>query len=103
MGVSQSSNAVILRSRSYGESDKIVTFLTSDAGKLTGIAKGAKNSRRRFANCLDTFTRVRVDYRSRPGASMVFMDSCDLLEPPGVLADPKKFAYGSYLIELVDQ
>src|SRR6185295_10141752 len=35
--------------------------------------------------------------------TMVFMDSCDLLRPPGNLADPAKFAYGSYLIELVDQ
>ena len=100
---SQSSEAIILRSRPYGESDKIVTFLTADAGKLTGIAKGAKNSRRRFANCLDPFTRVRVFFRVRAGASLVFMESCDLLQPPDVLADPIKFAYGSYLTELVDQ
>jgi DNA repair protein RecO (recombination protein O) len=103
MGPPQSSEAIILRTRAYGESDKIVTFLTADAGKLTGIAKGAKNSRRRFANCLDPFTRVRVHFRIRPGASLVFMDSCDLLEPPGTLSDPTKFAYGSYLVELIDQ
>src|SRR5947207_14962423 len=103
MGVSQSSAAIILRSRAYGESDKIVTFLTEDAGKLTGIAKGAKNSRRRFANCLDPFTRVRVHFRIRPGASLVFMDSCDLLQAPTLMATPAKLAYGSYLIELVDQ
>ncbi len=103
MGPSHVSEAIILRSRAYGESDKIVTFLTADAGKLTGIAKGAKNSRRRFANCLDAFTRVRVHYRTRTGASLVFMESCDLLLPPGTLSDPKKFAYGSYLTELVDQ
>lgn len=102
MGPHQSSEALILRSRAYGESDKIVTFLTADAGKLTGIAKGAKNSRRRFANCLDPFCLVRVHFRTRPGATMVFMDSCDLLRPPGVLTDPAKFAYGSYLLELVD-
>src|SRR5438128_8385232 len=84
MGPSQRSEAIILRTRAYGESDKIVTFLTADAGKLTGMAKGAKNSRRRFANCLDPFTRVRVHFRIRPGASMAFMDSCDLLQPPGV-------------------
>lgn len=100
---SQSSEAIILRSRPYGESDKIVTFLTAEAGKLTGIAKGAKNSRRRFANCLDPFTRVRVYFRVRSGASLVFMESCDLLQPPAELADPLKFAYGSYLTELVDQ
>jgi DNA repair protein RecO (recombination protein O) len=103
MGPSQSSAAIILRTRSYGESDKIVTFLTEDVGKLTGIAKGAKNSRRRFANCLDPFTRVRVHYRTRAGASLAFMESCDLVEPPGLLVDPSKFAYGSYLVELVDQ
>lgn len=103
MGPSQTSEAIILRSRAYGESDKIVTFLTEDVGKLTGIAKGAKNSRRRFANCLDAFTRVRVHFRTRPGASMVFMESCDLLQRPEALSDPAKFAYGSYLIELVDQ
>ncbi|MFI5367050.1 MAG: DNA repair protein RecO [Candidatus Binatia bacterium] len=103
MGPSQTSEAIILRTRAYGESDKIVTFLTDDAGKLTGIAKGAKNSRRRFANCLDPFTRVRVHFRARSGASLVFMDSCDLLQSTGQLADPNKFAYGSYLVELIDQ
>jgi DNA repair protein RecO (recombination protein O) len=103
MGPSQASQAIILRTRAYGESDKIVTFLTEDAGKLTGIAKGAKNSRRRFANCLDPFTRVRAHFRSRPGASLVFLESCDLLEPVGALVDPAKFAYGSYLVELIDQ
>lgn len=100
---SQVSEAIILRSRPYGESDKIVTFLSADAGKLTGIAKGAKNSRRRFANCLDPLTRVRVHFRVRPGGGMVFMESCDLLEPPGALSDPAKFAYGSYLTEVIDQ
>ncbi len=36
------SPAIVLRSRDYGESDRIVTFLTLDYGKLTGIAKGAR-------------------------------------------------------------
>ncbi len=103
MTPSQASRAIVLRTRPYGESDKIVTLLTEDAGKLTGIAKGAKNSRRRFANCLDPFTAVCVHFRIRPGAGLVFLESCDLLQAPGALIDPAKFAYGSYLIELIDQ
>ncbi len=102
MSSSQSSDAIILRSRVYAESDKIVTFFSAEVGKLTGIAKGARNSRRRFANCLDPFTTVRVHFKVRPNASLVFMESCDLLRPPGALADPVKLAYGSYLVELVD-
>lgn len=103
MPTSQAGLAIILRARAYRDSDKIVTFLTRDFGKLTGIAKGAKNSRRRFANCLDPLTRVRVYFRAKPSASLVFMESCDLLGPATVFADPVKFAYGSYLIELTDQ
>jgi DNA repair protein RecO (recombination protein O) len=102
MSSSQSSQAIILRARVYAESDKIVTFFSAEVGKLTGIAKGARNSRRRFANCLDPFTTVRVHFKVRPNASLVFMESCDLLLPPGSLADPVKLAYGSYLVELVD-
>ena len=33
----------------------------------------------------------------------MFLESCDLLEPVGALVDPSKFAYGSYLVELIDQ
>jgi DNA repair protein RecO (recombination protein O) len=103
MRPSQAGLAIILRTRPFRESDKIVTFLTRDFGKLTGIAKGAKNSRRRFANCLDPMTRVRVYFRARPAASLVFMESCDLLRPPGAFSEPSRFAYGSYLVELTDQ
>lgn len=102
MSPSQSSPAIILRARVYAESDKIVTFFSAEVGKLTGIAKGARNSRRRFANCLDPFTTVRVHFKTRANASLVFMESCDLLRPPGPLADPVKLAYGSYLVELVE-
>ena len=103
MRPSQVGLAIILRARAYRESDKIVTFLTRDFGKLTGIAKGAKNSRRRFANCLDPLTRVRVYFSSKPTAGLVFMQSCDLLVPATAFTEPQKFAYGSYLIELTDQ
>jgi DNA repair protein RecO (recombination protein O) len=94
--------AIVLRTRPYGESDLIVTFLTDEAGKLTGIAKGAKNSRRRFANCLHPLSRVRVHYRLRPQRSLVFMESCDLRQPATAFALPNKLAYGHYLIELAD-
>lgn len=103
MGPTQSSEAIVLRTRAYGESDKIVTFLSLDFGKLTGIAKGAKNSRRRFANCLDPLTRVRVHFRTRLNASLVFMENCDLLAAPTALVEPKRLAYAGYLSELVDQ
>lgn len=93
----------MLRWRSYGESDKIATLLTEDAGKLTGIAKGAKNSRRRFANSLEPLARVRVHFRQRPGAGLAFLESCELLAPNAAFCEPTRFAYGSYVAELTDR
>jgi DNA repair protein RecO (recombination protein O) len=99
----RSSLAVVLRARAYGESDKIVTFLTRDFGKLTGIGKGAQRSRRRFVNSLDPLSRVRVYLRLRPTATLAFLESCELLQPSSAFADPAKLAYASYLAELSDQ
>lgn len=103
MSESCSSRAIVIRWRAYGETDKIATLLTQDYGKLTGIAKGAKNSRRRFANSLEPLARVRVHFRRRPGASLAFLESCDLLASTAELTEPAKFAYGSYLAELAEQ
>lgn len=100
---SRSSRAIVLRWRAYGDSDKIATLLTEEAGKLTGIAKGARNSRRRFANSLEPLARVRVHYRQRPGASLAFLESCELLAATDPFADPGRFAYGSYIAELTDR
>lgn len=103
MPESRNSRAVVLRWRAYADSDKIATLLTEDFGKLTGIAKGAKNSRRRFANSLEPLARVLVHFRQRPNASLTFLESCELLVSTAGLSDPARFAYGSYLAELTDR
>jgi len=103
VAASRSSRAIVLRWRSYGESDKIATLLTEDIGKLTGIAKGARNSRRRFANSLEPLARVRVHFRQKPGAGLAFLESCELLTPTAPFSEPARFAYGSYVAELTDR
>jgi DNA repair protein RecO (recombination protein O) len=100
---SRSSLAIVLRWRAYGESDKIATFLTEDFGKLTGIAKGAKNSRRRFPNSLEPLARVRVHFRQKPTANLAFLESCELRSSTAPFTDPTRFAYASYVVELADR
>src|SRR5919108_354299 len=74
-----STPAFVLRTRPYGESDRIVTFITEHHGKVAGIAKGAKNSRRRFAGTLEPFVRVRAVFQHRPHADLVFLVRCELV------------------------
>ena len=75
-----------MRSRAYGESDKIVAFLSRDFGKISGIAKGALRSKRRF---------VATGTVAREGSSLVFRPTSVAVDgrapPPGTrsLAEQK--------------
>jgi DNA repair protein RecO (recombination protein O) len=95
--------AIVLRTRPHGESDKIVTFLTRDWGKITGIAKGAKRSQRRFVNVLEPFTHVNLRFRPSRVDDLAFIFSCDLIQSfRSPSRDLQRFALASYAVELVD-
>ena len=95
--------AVVLRSWPYGESDKIVRLLTESRGKVTGIAKGAKRSRKRFANSLEPFSLVNLCFQERPHGGLVFILSADLAFAYKQLATSlEKITLASYLVEITD-
>ena len=83
MPAEETSPAVVLRARDYAESDRIVTLLTRDYGKIGGIAKGAKASRHRFERKLEPFSHVMVHFRRRPHGELVFItraEAADLIQ-----------------------
>lgn len=96
--------ALVLRSVDFGESDRLVHLLTPATARLTAIAKGAKRSRRRFVGTLDLFSRVVVAVgRRRPG-SLARLENARLVDSfPGLRANPARFALACYLVELVDR
>jgi DNA repair protein RecO (recombination protein O) len=99
----ESTPAVVLRARDYAEADRVVTFLTRDFGKLSGIAKGAKVSRRRFERKLEPFTQAIFYFRRRPHGQLVFITRAERLDgAPPEFADLGKIALGSYMLELTD-
>ncbi len=100
----ESTHAIVLRTREYGESDKIVTVLSRTAGKFSGIAKGAKRSQRRFPGTLEIFSHVLLDYRRRPHAELAFLDRAVLVHPwPRILSSLERFAAASHVVELADK
>jgi DNA repair protein RecO (recombination protein O) len=88
----------------FGESDRIVHFLTSDSGRLTAMAKGARRSHRRFPGTLDVFNHLAIEGRSNPRASMAFLEQARLLNPfLGLRVDAARYALASFLIETLDR
>lgn len=97
-------NAIVIRSLHYGESDKIVTFFTKDFGKIKGIAKGARRSRKRFQNALGLFSHLRLIFFDREGMGLVRAEGCDILHTfPQIREDLKKIFYGNYYLELINE
>jgi DNA repair protein RecO (recombination protein O) len=96
--------AIILSSRVFGESDRIIRFLTLGSGKLSGIAKGGKKSQKRFMNTLELFNRVNIEYFEKPGAGLVRIENADLLEAnAGIESSFKKMCIASFFAEFVDK
>jgi DNA repair protein RecO (recombination protein O) len=96
--------ALVLRSLDFGESDRIVHLLAPRAGRLTAIAKGARRSVRRFPGTLDLFNQLRIQVvRRKPGA-MARLEQATLIHPFASLrSDPARFALGCFLLELLDR
>lgn len=96
--------AIVIRSLNYGESDKIITFCTQDFGKLKGIAKGARRSKKRFQNVLGLFSYLRLIFFEREGMGLVRVESGDLLQSfPRIREDLRKIYYGNYYLELMNE
>ena len=96
--------ALVLRSVDFGESDRILHLLVPEVGRLTAIAKGARRSARRFAGTLDFFNHLRVQIERRRPGTMSRLDQATLIRHFGPLrVEPSRFALGCYLLELLDR
>ncbi len=96
--------AIVLHSFHYGESDKIVTFFTRDFGKVKGIAKGARRSKKRFQNALDLFSHLRLIFFDREGMGLMRAQGCDILYSfPKIREDLQRILYGTYFLEVANE
>ena len=99
----QLSQSIIMRTVEFGESDLIVSFFTRDKGRLKGIAKGARRSRKRFVNCLDNFSLVEMDYKLNNKGALNFLNSARLIDTfPGIRSDYNIMSVASFMIELIE-
>ena len=96
-------SGIVLRVTGHGESDKLVTLYTPDLGRITGIAKGAQKSKRRFVNKLEAFSHLLVFYRPPHGTQGLFLLSeAELLATHlSLRTDIQRYASAMYLCELI--
>ncbi len=98
-------DALILRTYALGEADRLVVFLTRDRGKKRGVAKNARQSRRRFGGALEPMTCGRVVYREREHRELVFLQDVATSQSPLRITgrDCDVLGHLGYFAELIDE
>ena len=99
----RSTCGIVLKISGHGEADKLVTFYCPDLGRVTGIAKGAKKSNRRFVNKLEEFSHLHIFYRPpRESSGLLLLSEADLLASHlSLRTDFQRYVAAMYLCELI--
>src|SRR5262249_35023411 len=84
-----SSDAFILGTHALREKDRIVSFLTRDAGKKRGVARGARSPRSHFSGALEPMTEARVVYFERERRDLVSINEVEPIRPPLALSSAR--------------
>jgi DNA repair protein RecO (recombination protein O) len=93
--------AIIISVKDYGEADRLVTFLTPSRGRLTGIAKHARKSKKRFANCLEPLSRVTLFLSDRARGDLEFLEKGESVRSyPALRRDLARLGAAALLGEL---
>lgn len=98
------SQAIVLRTYPLREADLLVTLFTRVEGKVRGVARSAKKSKRRFGGALEPMTFVRAFYDVRERQELVRLDSCEVLHSP--MANEITYARATalaHVAELLDE
>ncbi len=96
--------AIVLRTYPMREADLLVTLFTRVEGKVRGVARSAKKSKRRFGGALEPLTYVRAYYDVRERRELVRLDACEVLDSPmaSEISYPRVVALG-HIAELLDE
>jgi DNA repair protein RecO (recombination protein O) len=98
------SEAIVLRTYPLREADLLVTLFTRAEGKVRGVARSAKKSKRRFGGALEPMTYVRAFYDVRERQELARLDACEVLESP--MATEVSYARAvalAHVAELLDE
>jgi DNA repair protein RecO (recombination protein O) len=98
------SEAIVLRTYPLREADLLVTLFTRVEGKVRGVARSAKKSKRRFGGALEPMTYVRAFYDVGERQELARLDAFEVLESP--MASEVSYARAvalGHLAELLDK
>ncbi|MBP1600696.1 MAG: replication and repair protein RecO [Acidobacteria bacterium] len=96
--------AVVLRSYSLSDADRIVVLATREYGKVRVVGQGVKKPKSRMAGCLEPLTHIRAKFFLREGAELWRLRQCEGIHSYlGSKLSLRQFYGFSYIAELVHE
>lgn len=72
--------AVILHSRKFSESSKIIVLFTRTTGRVSVLVRGGRKGTKKFPGGLETLNRIELQFYHRPGRDLHNFKSFDLIQ-----------------------
>jgi len=92
---------IVLGSRPFDETGKLVTFFTNDYGKIRVIAKGAKRPTSKFGGRIETFSLLELLIAG--GRNLDILSQCETIESFQKLRESEDtIRMGLYFIRVID-
>ncbi|MCC6483471.1 MAG: DNA repair protein RecO [Armatimonadetes bacterium] len=94
-------NAIVLRRRSFEETDKLLVLYTREYGKLSAVAKGARRSQSRLVGATEPLVYARMQLAEGRNLDIV-SEATPRHSFSGIRSSQRKIEYGLYLLELTE-
>jgi DNA repair protein RecO (recombination protein O) len=92
---------IVLGSRAFEETGKLVTFFTPDHGKIKVIAKGAKRMTSKFGGRLETLSLLELLLAS--GRNLDILSQCETIESfQGLRENQEALRSALYFVRVID-
>jgi len=95
--------AIALKSINLSESDRLITFLTENHGKIKCVAKGARKVKNQFWGSLEPMSQVNLIYFGKENQNLYRLNQADIIDSfLTIREDFEKIYKGIYFLELID-
>jgi DNA repair protein RecO (recombination protein O) len=99
----EKTEAIVLKAVNYRDTSKIVTFYTRRYGKMSAIAKGARNPKSKFGSLFQPLNYLQIVFYRRENRQLQYVSSSDFIRYfKSLTSSVERFSIAMSLIELVN-
>lgn len=96
-------NSIVLRRQSYGEADRIITFITPEYGKISAIVKGARRLQSKMAAGIELLSENELTLLKGRGELHTVISARQLASWDGLLDDYENLQVAYELVKLCEE